>query len=286
MPLPSFSLDHIRSILEQRTKSFINYFLLVQSSDFGHSMTSSWRHDHAQTPIIVLAPSSCTKGTLSHFRISCGSKVTNENVPIFQILPVGQHIWHKNWHNRSFPDRGTGTIWNLLVISNRLTLSKAENALSLLCPKRPKSAQNGPKTVTFTSSWRHCHALSASDHRHPIGDNFPTTASIGIFPIPITVFEIFPKNLFHTWSHVDVFPIIPMRPRADFPQIFYAPTGLVRDWLIRCPFPNRTPKNKVIQKSPFFEFRLWLYISLLNQNQGNITHIQRRTKNNKNNPPD
>ena len=194
MPIPSFSIDHIRSILAQRTKSFINSFLLVESSDFGHLMTSSWRHDHAQIAIIVLAPSSCTKGILSNFRISCGSKVTNEKVPIFQILPVGPHIWHKNWHNRSFPDRGTGTIWNLLVISNRLAFSNTENVLSLLCPNSPKSAQNGPQKTTFTSSWRHRHALSSSDHRHLIEENFPTTASIGTFPLPITVFEIFRKN--------------------------------------------------------------------------------------------
>ena len=139
---------------------------MVQSCDFWHSMTSMTSRPRPNSHHRV-NPTELYK---RHFVpcISCGSKVTNT---IFQILQVGPHIWHKNWHNRCFPDRESGTIWNLLVISNRVF--KYRKRFVTFVPqlaKKPKTGLKKPIYVIMTSHTPY--------RRRTTAINFPTTASI------------------------------------------------------------------------------------------------------------
>ena len=72
--------------------------------------------------------------------------------------------------------------------------------------KVPKIGKKHPKFDTFTSLLRHSHALSGSDYRHSVENHFAKILSSSTLPIPLTVFEIFPKNLFLQPGPCKVFP--------------------------------------------------------------------------------
>ena len=94
LPILSFSIDHIWRILETRTTLYVNSFLVVQSSDYWHSITPKLMSRYVtMTPIMTSRPPP-----------NCHHRIHPVELYNRYIVPHPYLLWFKsyNWRCTEF----------------------------------------------------------------------------------------------------------------------------------------------------------------------------------------